>query len=387
MIVGLMGTDFSSYNRGCGALGYAAIEVFNSVCKEIGEKLEVYAFLYRLDPMPRISDENIIMHYIVIKPKQISFWKESYRVFKGCDFVWDFTGGDSFSDIYGMKRFCLNSALKQAAIWSKTKFVMGPQTIGPFTNRFALMWAKHIMKKSATCFVRDSISEEYVKETFKINPLVTTDVAFSLPYRTVHREEREKICVGFNPSGLLWEDTKGFCASKHIKLNYKEYVKGVLDYLCKDSNYRVYLIPHVFMNDMGIKEENDLRACHEMKAIFPQTEILCDFETPMEAKGTISSMDVFIGARMHATIAAFSAGVPTIPVSYSRKFEGLYHDLDYPYLIGATFMNTEEAVEKTVEWIKNREMLFGKVKEAEAFIKEKQQVLYDVLAQDCQGKL
>ena len=33
---------------------------------------------------------------------------------------------------------------------------------------------------------------------------------------------------------------------------------------------------------------------------------------------------------MHATIGAISSGVATIPFSYSRKFEGLFGNLEYP---------------------------------------------------------
>ena len=44
-------------------------------------------------------------------------------------------------------------------------------------------------------------------------------------------------------------------------------------------------------------------------------------------------MDFFVGARMHATIGAFSSGVPVVPMAYSRKFNGLFIDtLDYPYI-------------------------------------------------------
>ena len=46
---------------------------------------------------------------------------------------------------------------------------------------------------------------------------------------------------------------------------------------------------------------------------------------------------------MHATIAAYSAGVPVVPVSYSRKFEGLYGGLNYPWLVPAKGMTTEQA--------------------------------------------
>lgn len=383
MVIGLLGTEFSSSNRGCGALGYSAIELINDVCKKRKEKLDVYAFLYRKDAVSEEWDSNVKVHYVIIQYKKISFWKETLRIFKQCDFVWDFTGGDSFSDIYGMKRFCLNSSLKQLAIWSKTKFVMAPQTIGPFENKFAVAWAKRILKKSAVCFVRDSISEEYVKKNFGVLPLVTTDVAFSLPYKNTMTREDERVYVGFNPSGLLWDGTKVFCTSKHITIDYKEYVKGVFQYLCADEQYVVCLIPHVFVKDELQHGENDWKACCEIKEMFPKVEFVRDFETPMEAKQIISSMDVFVGARMHATIAAFSTGVATIPVSYSRKFEGLYQDLEYPYLIGATHMNTQEAIDKTIEWIKNKEQLTKKVKESAGLVKKRQQVLLDAIEQMC----
>lgn len=379
MIVGMLGTDFFSCNLGCGALGYSAVEILNTICKKREERLELYVFLYKVDSRPESWDANITLHYVIIGTKKLSFWRNALQVFKRCDFVWDFTGGDSFSDIYGMKRFCLTSALKQLAIWSKTPFIMAPQTIGPFEKKIALMWAKRILKRSARCFVRDSISEEYVKTTFGITPLVTTDVAFSLPYAKENKKAEGKISVGINPSGLLWIGTKEFCVSKHITLDYKEYVRGVMEFLCKDDRYAVYLIPHVFIKDLTIQGENDWKACYELKEMFPQAEILSDFETPMGAKRVISSMDVFIGARMHATIAAFSTGVVTIPVSYSRKFEGLYQDLGYSYLVGATYMNTQEAIEKTIKWITEKEVLAEKVKASGKLIEEKQHVLIDFI--------
>lgn len=382
MVIGLLGTDFASSNRGCGALGYAAIELINRICKKRGETLVVYAFLYRLVSISEQWDSNVEMHYVVINQKSFSFWKETRKTFCECDFVWDFTGGDSFSDIYGMKRFCMNTSLKQLAIWSKTKFVVAPQTIGPFENKFAILWAKHILKKAEICFVRDSVSKEYVKQTFGIDACLTTDVAFALPYEKGFIKEEKKTYIGFNPSGLLWRKTKGFQVSKHISLDYKEYVKRVLEFLCDDNRYKVCLIPHVFLKNCMF-DESDMAACNEIKELFPQVEILCDYETPMDAKQIISSMDVFIGARMHATIASFSTGVATIPVSYSRKFEGLYHDLEYPYLIGASYMTTEEAVEKTIEWIEHRDMLEEKINAAASIIEERQNAFLEAIEKSC----
>lgn len=380
MIVGLLGTDFCSYNRGCGALGYAAVEILKTVCAEKKEQLEVYAFLFRVNPSPQINDPNIKIHYIKIEPKKLSFWKSAYKIYNMCDFVWDFTGGDSFSDIYGMKRFCITSALKELAIMGKSKFFMAPQTIGPFQKKFALGWAKHILRKSDQCFVRDSLSKEYVKNTFGVEAMLTTDVAFALPCGRNIERTTNKVLVGFNPSGLLWDGTREFSASKHITVEYKEYVQKVMENLCNDERYEVYLIPHVFSKDLG-SLENDLKACVEIQRLFPKVKIVSDFNTPMEAKGVISSMDIFIGARMHATIAAFSTGVATIPFSYSRKFEGLYQDLKYPYLISATCMNTEDAIRSTLEWIDNRSQLTECVMVAEKIVIEKQRVLIDALGQ------
>ena len=62
-------------------------------------------------------------------------------------------------------------------------------------------------------------------------------------------------------------------------------------------------------------------------------------------------MDFFVGARMHATIAAISSGVATVPFSYSRKFEGLYYNLQYKYIVSARNINTEEALDHTFEWL------------------------------------
>lgn len=47
----------------------------------------------------------------------------------------------------------------------------------------------------------------------------------------------------------------------------------------------------------------------------------------MKLKGIISRCRFFIGARTHATIAAYSTGVPTLVVGYSVKARGIARDL------------------------------------------------------------
>ena len=90
-------------------------------------------------------------------------------------------------------------------------------------------------------------------------------------------------------------------------------------------------------------------------------------------------MDVLIGARMHATIAAFSTYVATIPFSYSRKFEGLYDSVEYDYVIHACSQTTEEAIGTTFEYIEKHSKLSDEVKASMKKIHTMQETFEDKL--------
>ena len=77
------------------------------------------------------------------------------------------------------------------------------------------------------------------------------------------------------------------------------------------------------------------------------------FKNCIEAKSYIANMDIFLGSRMHATIGAISSGVVTIPLSYCHKFEALYGNINYPYLISATKIRTEDDLKTAKEWIES----------------------------------
>lgn len=378
MKVMLLGVEFHSGNRGCGALAYSICEILKKVCEDKGESLNISTVQFIDKPV--YYDGNIDIKCIKNEPKKIGFWKKCYKEFKLSDVILDFSMGDSFADIYGSKRFFKACILKQLAIRSGTKFIMAPQTIGPFSKKVTKLWAKHILKKCDECFVRDTLSRDYVYSLCGRKALLTTDVAFSLPYKKIDIEKAPNVIrVGFNPSGLLWMKNNEFSSDKYVRVAYKEYVDRLMSTWCNDSNIEVHLITHVFSND-GSGGEDDMRACMDIHEKYPNTVIETGVDTPMEIKSLISTMDVFTGARMHATIAAFSSGVATIPFSYSRKFEGLYHDLGYDFLISGTTMDTEEAVNKTLEWTREYRKLKDAVMECQKEIPEKQKVFLDVLS-------
>ena len=62
---------------------------------------------------------------------------------------------------------------------------------------------------------------------------------------------------------------------------------------------------------------------------------------------------MFMGSRMHSTIGAISSGVITIPFSYAHKFESLYEQIGYHYVLSATQITTEVALNQIKSWISN----------------------------------
>lgn len=99
------------------------------------------------------------------------------------------------------------------------------------------------------------------------------------------------------------------------------------------DSVKVHLIPHVVGEERGI--ENDYAVSYDLYEEFNNPNLILAplFLDPVIAKGYIAGMDFFMGARMHSTIAAFSSGVPVLPMAYSRKFNGLFcNTLKYPYI-------------------------------------------------------
>lgn len=379
MRIVLLGLDLANPNLGCQALAYSFVEVVEKAAKENNISCDYFALVfYHLDSI-KIGNSQIKIDCKMMKYKSFEFWRSIKKEFKNSDLIVDFTGGDSFSDIYGNKRFRFATLIKYLAIKSKTPLLLGPQTYGPFKSKLNRKFATYIIKKAKWVFARDFTSANLIKELSDRDADVALDVAFGLPYEKKDIEKTEKINVGINVSGFLWEG--GYFHLNNItKVNYQEYCFHILDYLLSQGNYKVYLIPHVGTKD-AIGGENDLAASLTLHEKYPDTIVVKDIRTPIDAKNIISAMDLFIGARMHATIAALSSGVATIPFSYSRKFEGLFGDINYPYLVSGTSETTENAINLTIKWIENINELKNSVKKSLEIVQEQRDNFLNKISQ------
>lgn len=362
-----MGAVVNNGNMGCVALTYSLINSLYSISKKT-YSLDRYVIFEHKINLERVYE---MCRVLEIPKEQVSVVQygtigsiknfirhgisncRMIKAIKECDVIIDLTQGDSFTDIYGDYRFNSWTNIKRLVEIERTPLILGPQTYGPFNKEKNRKKAIRVIEKASHVISRDKMSADYIRMYSNKHVDVTTDLAFSLPYDNTNDEISEKIKIGLNISGLLVRDkTESTDILFSLKTDYDEYVSKLAEFLNQHSNYEVHLIPHVIDDVVAIKkiaEKYPSFIMHEM------------FTNPIQAKTCISKMDIFIGARMHATIASFSSGVVTIPTAYSRKFKGLFENLGYNYLIDLCSMNTEESVYNTINYIEHYKELKASV--------------------------
>lgn len=345
--IAIFGAALGSNNYGCTALGITQISMLQKAAKDLGVPIECRVFEEDtgniLPPLQKYLDtDSIVLKYAVRLKTGIKGFLNLRRDIKDCDFVIDLTYGDSFSDIYGLKTFFLYSIPKYFAIKINKPFILGPQTIGPFAHAAVRGCARYILKRADYVFARDEMSGDLAEEmTGRDDIFVASDLAMELPYdRDMYSFDKSdgKLNVGLNVSQLMWnKNAKN--SNLPVNIGYRELIERLLASL-KERGARVHLVTHVYDRT----PYNEYSLARDIHAKFANTLLAPEFSGPSDAKSYMAHLDVFIGSRMHATIGAFSAGVPVIPISYSRKFEGLYNALGYNHCIDCSKGTVEEAL-------------------------------------------
>ena len=346
MIIGLFGFTFSHGNLGCQALTCSLLELLKRNLN--GERVRVINFFDEksLGYIPELFPEFEFAQ----KHLSIKNLSQTMKSLDECDVILDVTFGDGFSDIYFTRGLYRDIFVKWLAGKSKARYIMMPQTYGPFNHKTIEIAAGKAIKSADIIYARDDISAEYATKISHREVKTVTDLAFGLPC-TEQKKNKPRKSLGLNISGLLWKG--GFHQDNQFGLvtDYRKFCRAIIEH-CNDNNIEVHLIPHVTRNVLGSNmQDDDFTACEEVNEEYKNVIIAPPFNSPYDVKDYISQMDVFVGARMHSTIAAFSTGVITIPFAYSRKFQGLYDHLGYSFYIDGTKTKTEESIQKALSWI------------------------------------
>lgn len=256
------------------------------------------------------------------------------------DLVVDSGAGDSFADIYGLKRFSFMFYAHWTLSRLRIPVVMGPQTIGPFRTFVGRWAARRMLRKVRLLLVRDSDSGTYVSSLVRNPDVLATDVVFAL---SVPKPVKSRDVL-LNVSGLLW------FGNEHVSSGY--YRAETVDVVnrLKEEGRTVALIAHVVHSKSG---NDDIDACREASALIGGTqpvEILIP-ESLDEARAILGSARVVIGARMHACLNALSMGTPAIPWAYSRKFAPLMRDIGWTDF-GIDLRDETDAASRTIALVR-----------------------------------
>lgn len=352
----LFGVSLQSANKGCEALAYSLFSLLNDILRRHNMRAKVSSVIYL--PAGQALERDLSgFQYIDHRflPNRKRSLKSQWSICKAvidADLCIDMTEGDSFSDIYGRSRFYWRTAEKAFVLLCGKKLILGPQTYGPYMTTGSRVFATWVLNRAYSVCTRDEPSAALVKELTGRDVGVSTDIAFDLPAYTAAFPPKKGRRIGINVSGLLWNG--GYTGNDQfgLRTNYRKYTTRLIEW-CMEEGMEVWLIPHVIMPSEINDPDNDWAVIKSLLREYPRCHTVEGMESPMQIKGQIARMDVFVGARMHAVIAAYSSGVPTIPFAYSKKFGDLFGSLDYPALIDGRLLSTEEALEITFKMIRD----------------------------------
>lgn len=192
---------------------------------------------------------------------------------------------------------------------------------------------------------RETITYEALKP---INPntILVADPAFVMEPQPTRLPAESYIGVNVSPLITKREQAPGITME-----NYRNLIRCILE----KTDDHVALIPHV------VWETNDDRQpLRELKAAFADNDrvVLADDHNAVQQKYIISRCRMFIGARTHATIAAYSTCVPTLVVGYSVKAKGIAKDLfgTYEnYVLPVQSLKEPEDLARAFLWLMERE--------------------------------
>lgn len=292
------------------------------------------------------------------------------------------TGGDSLVDEgFGVSSTIfvfLNLCNISFAILLNKPVVIYAESVGPFNSKLNKFAAKFILNKVKLIMLREEISKGYLEKLGIDKPQihVTADSAFLLEPVPYQEARQLLLKEGISKSGkplIMISVNKLISNDRNIKL-----MAQVVDYLIDTLNATIVFIPHV------IEKGSDDRIAADdiynlVKNRYKIIRIKNEY-TPEEFKGMIGQCDLFIGSRMHPTIASTSMYVPTIAITHSHKAYGIIgkmvgqekyvlhiNQLNYVTLISiindAWYNRTEikKDLESNIKVVKERALLNGKL--------------------------
>ena len=294
-------------------------------------------------------DRNVINHTLYYVYRMITKDKESFLRYRFKDMyknppkVGVSIGGDTYCYDYMVEEIMLtNSMLHKLG----TKTILLGCSVEPELVKRSDVAAD--MKLYDKILARESITYNALldagvsKERLELAP----DPAFTLDtqYLPLPDGWKDGKMIGLNLSPLIGM----YAEDKDIALKCYE---GLIQHIIDTTDNNIALIPHVVWD-----RSNDFIPLTSLYEKFKDTGrvILLQDHNATQLKGFIARCRLFIGARTHATIAAYSSCVPTLVIGYSVKARGIARDLfgtEDKYVLPVQDLKTTKQLIEGYEWL------------------------------------
>lgn len=246
------------------------------------------------------------------------------------------TGGDVLSLDYGIPSLIKFVGQAESYMADGHPLYLWAASVGPFESQpdMERYMIRHLARYSGIS-VRETFSRDYLEKLGLRNVKLVADPAFVMipelwDTTTALPSELGEGLLGFNISPLISSLRNSYSRALEMETAVIEFLQDVI----KQTDLSIVLIPHVDSIDGGAWNSDYLYMQRLIKRIsLPSGAFAARISlaprdmNAVRTKYLISQCRFFIGARTHATIAAWSTRVPTISIAYSVKATGLNTDL------------------------------------------------------------
>ena len=209
--------------------------------------------------------------------------------------------------------------------------------------------------------VRESDSLELLKKySIKTETILSPDPAFALKQEETNWENHTKDIIGINISPFVFDCTEN-------GMGLKNYIV-LINWILSETDFDVALIPHVVF---PYKSNNDVFFATKLKEHFIDEHrvfVVNKEYNCCQLKSLISKCRIFVGARTHATIAAYSTCVPTLVVGYSEKSIGIAKDL---FGTAEGYVCSLQSMEKETQLLNDFKTILNNEQSARNFLKDR----------------
>lgn len=289
----------------------------------------------------------------------VSFYKDALRKQLRKDDVLVSIGGDIFCyDNYPMYNLLHKYAIKYVS-----RTILLGCSIEPESLRDVNLVSD--LKSFDLITARESITYSALRNSGLKNVEYCPDTAFALEAvpTQLPKEFKVKNTIGINISPLVIKKSDN---PELLLNNFRCLIRTIIE----ESDAAIALIPHVVW-----KDNDDRLPLRLLYQEFSWSKRICLIEDQnvCKLKWIISNCSYFVGARTHATIAAYSSIVPTLVLGYSVKSVGIARDIfdkEDNYVLSYRDIRHEKDLLNKFRWIvDNRNTIIERLKKENIKIK------------------